>query len=366
MRNLILWSGVTALCLLAGACDGSSPVESEIRPVMTVTAARQQLADTGVQTGEITPRSETDLSFRISGRLISRTVEVGDFVQKGQVVGRLDDQDAQSSLRAARASVRSAEASLANAQADEARQHILLAKSIIAPARYEQADRDLAVAQADLEEALANLSSAESEVAYTELVADSDGIVTAIGADAGEVVNAGTMVVRIASSTEREALFDIAENMIRRAPGKAEVEVALADDPAIKAIGTIREIAPAADAVTRTYAVRVSLRNPPDEMRLGSTVTGRLRLPLEKLFVVPAQALSETGGRPAVFVVLPSRVLELRPVHVARYEEDEIAISDGLAEGERVVSAGVNQLRPGQTVRVAREEQTALLAGEAL
>ncbi len=167
------------------------------------------------------------------------------------------------------------------------------------------------------------------------------------------VVHAGQMVVQLAREGGRDAVFDVPEQLIRTGPRDPRVEIVLNDDPNVKAVGRVREVAPQADAATRTYRVKVGIENPPEAMRLGATVTGSIRMSAPPGVEVPASALTETGGRPAVWVVEPkNHTVSLRNVEVLRYDPAAIVISQGLETGELVVTAGVQTLRPGQKVRL--------------
>ena len=177
--------------------------------------------------------------------------------------------------------------------------------------------------------------------------------VTATGAEAGEVVRAGQMVVQLARQGGRDAVFDVPEQLIRSGPRDPVVEIALTNDPQVKATGRVREVSPQADSATRTFQVKVAIADPPAAMKLGDTVVGRIKLSAPPGVEVPASALTETGGRPAVWVVDPqSQTVSLRTVEVVRYDPAAVVISQGLETGEVVVTAGVQTLRPGQKVRL--------------
>jgi RND family efflux transporter MFP subunit len=185
------------------------------------------------------------------------------------------------------------------------------------------------------------------------LTADGAGAVTAVGAEPGEVVRTGKMVVQLARQGGRDAVFDVPEQQMRQGPRDPLVEVALTNDPAVKATGRVREIAPEADSTTRTFRVKVGIINPPDPMRLGATVTGRVTLTPPPGVELPASALTKTSDGPAVWVVDPrSLTVSLRKVDVLRYDPATIVISNGLDAGELVVTAGVQTLHPDQKVRL--------------
>ena len=188
--------------------------------------------------------------------------------------------------------------------------------------------------------------------ATQSFVADGPGVVTSVGAEPGEVVRAGQMVAQVARDGGLDAVFDAPEQLVRTGPRDPAVEIALSDDPRIKAAGRIREVAPQADSATRTFQVKVGIIGPPEAMRLGSTVTGRIRLAAPDGVEVPATALSQSNGRPAVWVVdRRSQTVSLRIVDVERYEAASALIAQGLDTGDVVVTAGVQILRPDQKVR---------------
>jgi RND family efflux transporter MFP subunit len=185
------------------------------------------------------------------------------------------------------------------------------------------------------------------------LFANPPGAVTAVGAEPGEVVHAGQMVVQLAREGGRDAVFDVPEQLILNGPQNHMVEIALSNDSRVKATGRVREVAPQADSATRTFQVKVGIDDPPEAMRLGATVVGRFRLSAPPGVEVPASALTETDGRPAAWAVDPqSKTVSLRNVEVLRYDPAKVVISQGLETGALVVTAGVQTLRPGQKVRL--------------
>ena len=344
------------LALALAACQEPEEASPRVRPVRTVIVQHTTDADPITLTGQIQSRDQVNLAFRVDGRLVERTVSTGSPVAPGQLVARIQGDDAEASLRAAKADLAAAQAGLAEAQSDEARQKQLLQKEIIASARYEQAERALASAQAQVEAAEAQATSAENNVGYTELQADSTGIVTATGAEPGEVVRAGQMIVQVAREGGKDAVFNVPAELIRTAPRDPLVNIVLADDPAITATGRVREVAPQADEATGTYLVKIELTEPPAAMRLGATVVGGISLSSTPVVRLPGTALTENASGPAVWVVDPaSGTVASREVNVLRYDLDAVIISDGLADGEIVVVAGVHALRPGQEVRLLDE-----------
>ncbi|MGH6896071.1 MAG: efflux RND transporter periplasmic adaptor subunit [Geminicoccaceae bacterium] len=211
----------------------------------------------------------------------------------------------------------------------------------------------LETAQSRADAAQAQLSIAESRLSYTELFADSAGTVTTVGAEPGEVVQAGRMIVQIAREDGRDAVFDVPAQLKDLAPADPEIEVVLTMNPAVSAIGRVREVAPRADPATGTFAVRVGLADPPSAMRLGSTVTGRMQVGHASGIEIPASALTRAEGQPAVWVVDPATAtVVLRNIEVARHDPVSVVVAQGLEPGDIVVTAGVQALRPGQKVRL--------------
>jgi len=327
----------------------------EIRPVRTVVVDPRSIDDDRQAVGDLRPRHESSLGFRVSGKVVSRAVDVGVAVKAGDLLARLDEQDFQNKLRAAEADVTAAEAVLTEARANEERQEQLLAKGVTTRTNYDAALRNRRSSEAKLDSGKAALALAKDQLNYAELRADFDGIITAVGAEPGQVVTVGQMVVRLAKPGDVDAVFNIAESAFRdRKPDeRPEVVVTLLSDPAIVSEGRVREVSPIADTTTRTYQVKVTLAAPPPAMRFGSSVSGRLKERTAPVVVLPASALYDAGGKPAVWVYdAASGEVGLRPVVVARFEAGRVVIAEGLAKGEVVVTAGVNRLRKGQKVRL--------------
>jgi RND family efflux transporter MFP subunit len=217
----------------------------------------------------------------------------------------------------------------------------------------ERAEQQLTSAQGAFDSAEAQVGIAKRRLADTELLADAPGVVTAVGAEAGEVVQPGRRIVQLARDEGKDAVFDVSASVIAIAPPDPDVAVTLSLNPAVTAEGRVREVAPRADAATGTIRVRVGLIDPPAEMRLGSTVTGRVHVGGLGGIELPASALTSADGVPAVWVVDPdSSTVALRPVSIARFNPATVSIEFGLEIGERVVTAGVQALRPGQEVRL--------------
>ena len=334
-------------------CDKAALPSLEARPVRAITIEQGAEGEIVSLTGRVRAKDEAGLAFRLDGRMIERPVHVGDVLKPGQVVARLDPQIPDNALRSAEANLASMEAVLAQARLTFGRQQQLLKDGWTPRANFDEAQQKLLTAQAQVDSAKAQVRIASEQQSYTVLYADAPGAVTATGAEPGEVVRAGQTIVQLARQGGRDAVFDVPEQLIRTGPRDPQVEIELGNDPQVKATGRVREVAPQSDSATRTFQVKVGIADPPDAMKLGDTVVGRIKLSAPPGVEVPASALTETGGRPAVWVVDPqSKTVSLRSVEVARYDQAEIVISKGLETGEFVVTAGVQTLRPGQKVRL--------------
>jgi RND family efflux transporter MFP subunit len=348
---------VVAGLALAGGCDGPPSKQPEVRPVRTVSVDPKPIDDDRQAIGEVRARYESDLGFRVSGKVVARLVDIGVSVKKSDVLARLDEQEYRNRLKSAQADIVAAEAVLEEAQGAEGRLRQLLATGATTRANYETALKNLRSAEAKLDSAKASRDLAKDQLSYADLIAEFDGIVTAVGAEPGQVVNIGQMIVRLARPTDKDAVFAIAESAFRGQPSggqRPEVTVALLSNPNISADGVVREVAPVADPATRTYQVKVTLKDPPEQMRFGASVIGRLKVATAPVVVLPATALFDKAGQTAVWVVdAATGVVSLKPVIVSRYETDRVILSSGLAKGDVVVTAGVNRLREGQKVRLA-------------
>jgi membrane fusion protein, multidrug efflux system len=344
---------VIAATLSIAACGQEQPKRVEVRPVRAIKVRHAPTDDTISLTGQIQAKDQVNLAFRIGGRLQERSVTVGDSVAPGQIVARLESQDYQNALRSSEADLASAKAVLANAQATANRQSELLSKGFATRVQFDQAEQELKTAQAQADSAEAKLQNAKDNLGYTELKSDAAGSVTAKGAEPGEVVAAGRMVLQVAKQGGRDAVFNVPSQLVRRGPNYPEVTVALSDEPTIKTTGHVREVAPLADAVTGTYVVKVGLDSPPESMRLGATIVGQVKIGTEPVIQIPGTALSQSAGKPAVWVVDPeNKTVSLVTVTVGHYDTYSVVVSDGLKDGDVVVTAGVQALRPGQEVRL--------------
>jgi membrane fusion protein, multidrug efflux system len=350
-KHQILWAALIAATVTG--CDKPAPPAQQVRPVRVVTVERHADGETVSLTGHIRAKDEVNLAFRIDGRMIERPVNVGDVLKAGQVVAKLDPQIQQNSLNTAQANLASLEAVMTQARLTFARQEHLVKNGWTSVAKFDEAKQKLETTQGQIDAAQAQLRTAQEQLSYTVLHADGPGVVTAKGAEPGEVVQAGKMIVQEALEGGRDAIFDVPEQLMRTGPRDPLVQIALTNDPSVRATGRVREVSPQADATTRTWQIKVGITDPPQAMQLGSTVTGSIKLAAPPGVELPASALTEAHGQPAVWVVDPqSKTLSLREVDVSRYDPASVVISKGLENGEVVVTAGVQTLHPGQRVRL--------------
>lgn len=348
-----------AICLtlaLAACREEEDTAAPELRPVRTIIVEESTAGETITLTGTVESQVEVDFAFRIGGRLLERLAGVGDTVEPGQVIARLDPADEENALRGAEAGLTASAAQLSEARSNYDRQRRLFERDIVSRAGLERAEQAFTSAQSAYDAAEAQVGIARRRLADTELVADAPGVVTAVGAEVGEVVSAGRRIVQVARDEGKDAVFDVPSNLVAVVPPDPEVAISLSLNPGVVAMGRIREVAPRADPSTGTIRVRVGLIDPPDDLRLGSTVNGRVQFGSSAGIEVPASALTSTEGVPAVWVVDPeTKTVALRPVEVTRFTPSAVGIALGLEIGERIVTAGVQALRPGQEVRLLGE-----------
>jgi RND family efflux transporter MFP subunit len=344
-------AGILILLSALAACHKEEKAASQtIRPVRTVTVALQEGGEAVSLTGEIQPRYQADLGFRVNGKILDRPVDVGTQVKPGDLLARLDPQQYKQELEVAKSEIAVAEAEVTRSQAQEYRQRELLKNGHTTQVAYDQALKTFKTAQARLDAARARQVQASENLDYTELKADNEGVITAIGADPGQVVSAGQMVVRLAQFGEREAVFNIAEGAFKSPPKDPTVTVHLVNNPEIETTGKVRYISPQADPATRTYSVRISLPDAPPQMRLGANVVGTVTLDQGQTVSIPGSALFQKDGKPAVWLVEKDSTVQLKPIAVQRYQGDSVVVGDGLAQGDVVVTAGVQKLLSGQKV----------------
>ena len=357
-RTFTTAGAVLATAMFVTACSKPAPSEEPVRAVKVSTVGVASIQSGAEFSGEVRPRIESRLGFRVAGKLVRRPVELGQTVKAGQVLAQLDPQDYKLATEAARAQVAAAATNRDLAAADFKRFKELRDQNFISGAELERRETTLKAAQAQLDQAQAQLNSQGNQASYTTLVADMAGVVTAINAEPGQVVSAGAPVVQIAQDGPRDVVFSVPEDKVAMIKAGSAVDVKVwASKTTVK--GVVRGVAASADPVTRTFVVKVGL-DAKDALALGTTVSvvpqafDRSGVQVIKL---PTSALVQSGKSTAVWVLdSASMTVKLQPITVATADGNEAVVADGLQPGMQVVTAGVHVLSPGQKVSIFKEK----------
>ena len=340
--------------LLVSACDQKTQAsrEAPARPVLVAEAHYAPREQAQVLAGVVKARTESDLAFRIAGKMAARLVDMGALVHEGDALARLDETDFRLQLEEAQAEQSSAKAALVQAEAEERRLTTLSKQGWTANADFDKAHAAADQARAAAMRADRAVSLAQNAIDYATLRADADGVISAVSAEPGQVVAAGAPIVRLAHTSEREAAVSIPETLIDRARAEpARVELwAL---PGVSVAAKLRELSPTSDPATRTYPARFSLIDPPPGVRLGMSVTVSLETDDAKVARLPIAALFDSGQGPSVWVVDPvTATLSVARIALAGYDADWAFIGAGVPEGAKVVALGVHKLDAGERVHV--------------
>lgn len=351
-----------ALMALAAALPGctseSAPHVAVPQPVRAASVTLSAAADVRSYTGTIKPRHESDLGFRVAGKIVDRRVNIGERVAPGMTLARLDASDYQLSLESAEAELKAAQSSLKQTEADEKRYAALNEKKWVSDASYEQKKAAADEARGRVERATQDLALAKNRLAYTDLVATQAGVITALPVEVGQVVSAGQLIARVARLDELEAVISIPESRIDSDRNAAATVTLWADDDRVYA-AKLREISPQADPTTRTYQARYSLMKPDAVIALGKTATVHLASQgAGERAKLPLAAVFREEGQPSVWLIDEShgRLIK-KSVEVSAWTETSAIISGGLAEGQKIVAAGVHKLDAGIPVRIVEVAQ---------
>jgi RND family efflux transporter MFP subunit len=351
MRGRV-FAALASLALLS-ACNKPAATEPPpIRPVLS-TVVEQSASRDLTLAGTVQPRVQTAFAFRVLGRITARPVNVGDVVEKGQMLAAIDPIALKLAAQSAAADLSNAQAQFANASGVAERQSALLKANATTQAQVDAAQQAEAAAQASLARAQAAVAKAREQLGYAVLNSDFAGVVTSVGAEVGQTVSPGQTVVNVAEPGARDAVIDVPDAVAGALALGGKFTVALQLNPAIAAQGQVREIAPEADAATRTRRVKIALDNPPQTFRLGSTITASLATGEASFVRLPASALLERQGKDEVWIVDPrSKTVSTREVKISKIGEDSIDVLSGLEPAMRVVTAGVHSLVEGQSVKI--------------
>ncbi|SDG90071.1 membrane fusion protein, multidrug efflux system [Pseudomonas benzenivorans] len=361
MFRQILSAAIPAsLIALLAACGNGEQAAQSIRPVMVV---QPQPAAESMDTypGEVRARLEPELAFRIGGKVAKRLVEVGQRVKKDQPLAELDPQDVRLQLEATRAQVAAAEANLRLVRAERDRYQKLQERNLVSRSQYDNAENLYRSGEARLKQIKAEFNVADNQAGYAVLRASQDGVIARRMVEVGQVVAAGQTVFTLAADGEREVLINLPEQAFERFKVGQTVAVELWSQPDRRFPGRIREMSPAADAQSRTFAARVAFSEGEVPAELGQSARVFIAHDGEVPLAVPLSALTAEQGRPYVWVVDPQdSTLKRTPVRIGAYGEKLVPVLEGLQAGDWLVAAGVQMLREGQQVRPVDRDNRAV------
>ena len=350
--NLVRPLAALAAALLLAACSAeTAPAPKAERPVQVQSVAFQAEDAARDFVGVVRARYETDLGFRVGGKMVARLVNVGDRVHAGDVIARLDPEDLRLQVESAEAELAAASTNLTQTSADFERYETLKTRGYASIADYDRKTAAKGEAESRLARAKRALDLARNQLDYAELKAGADGVITATLAEPGQVVALGQPVVKLAHRGEKEAVVALPENWLSKAR-EAKATVTLWSDNGHHYAARLRELSPQADQATRTYAAKFTILDPDDSVALGMTATVSLKPAGDALVAkLPLSAVLSRGSGASVYVVSQAGELTLRPVTVASFNEDDALITGGISTGEKVVTLGVQKLEPGLKVR---------------
>ena len=350
MKAILVAAALASVAILSSCSDQQGSADATPRQVGVVVAAKQPLTQGGVLTGEIRARVQSDLSFRVSGKIIERLVDVGTPVKAGQILARIDAEEQKADLEVATANLEAAEAQRTQAQLAFDRQRNLFQTQVTTRAAFDLAQETLLTAQGSAKSAQAELETARDALSYTELRADADGVITARNAEVGQVAQAAQVIFTLAHAGPRDAVFDVVETLFLGRKIEPSVTVSLLSDPSQKVEGKVREISPTIDSSTGTVRVKLSLNGDPS-MPLGAPVAGSFQYEPQSMIQLPWSAMASKGGDPAVWVVdAQTSKISMHAIEVGEYETGSFTVKEGVSPGDIVVSEGTKFLRPNEIV----------------
>lgn len=348
-KNAIL---LLVFTLQLAACEKAPEPLPPPRPALVIKVGEHEAANQGmVLVGEVKSRYESNIAFRVGGKIIKRYVDTGAVVKKGQVIATIDPSDANLSAQAAGADVRAAEANVALAKAELDRQKQLFEKKFISKSALDFREAELKTSTARLQQVQSQAAVTKNQSRYTTLTADIDGVIAQINAEPGQVVASGQMVANIMDMNHIEVLVAVPESRMKDLQKGKEVSVKMWANREKTYVGTIREISPAANSATRAFDVRVSINNPDAFVQVGMTAGVAFTQEKNTHFAIPNTALTEIKGNKTVWVINQAGVAEPRTVTTGDYTENGVEVLSGLQAGEMIAVAGVHTLLKGQKVK---------------
>ncbi len=347
---------IVAIAAMLAACSKPAEKAEDIRPVRAIVLASSDVDVNDAFSGEVRARYESQLGFRVPGKIVARKVDVGTVVKKGQALMQLDPQDLQLGQAQALAQLRAAETSRDLAAADLKRYQELRKQNFVSPSVLESRESQYKSAAASADAARAAYRNQSNQAGYASLVSDVDGVVTAVDAEAGQVVAAGTPVVKVARTDEKEVVFGVPEDRVDELRQVSDVKVKLWAEPSNAVPAKIREVSPVADPATRTYAFKVTLPAALPQAKLGMTAVVQFESKLaQPMIKVPLTALFHEKNATSVWLVEKGAV-RLVPVTVTRAEGNDLVLGSGVKAGQTIVTAGVHLLKNGQKVRILGDD----------
>lgn len=345
-------AGGFLLVLLLTGCQAPPPTSESPRVARVAQVEPAHTQDIEVYPGEVHARFESSLGFRVSGKISARRVDVGNQVRDGQMLAELDPRDLELARSSAKATLAAAQAALKLAKSEYGRYQTLRQKNFVSQFDLEAKTNALASARAHVAEAQAALDASRNQAGYAELRADADGVITTISGEVGQVVGTGQTIMTLAHDGASEVEISVPEQSIGRLKVGASAQIELWTETGKQHAGRIREIAPSADATTRSYRMRVSFDDESTKLLLGQTARVYFASDEDsQRFLVPLSAIYEQDSKAAIWQVdAKTRNVHLTPVEVVRYTESGALISNGLIDGGWIVTAGVHRLREGETI----------------
>ena len=341
------------LILVSAGCGQEEPAPPPPVVVRTQTITFDAQSAAYVYSGSVRGRYESRLGFQVGGKIIARRVDLGSTVKAGDTLMEIDPKDLEESQRMARAQMDAAKSKLSLAEVDFQRYDRLFQDGAASKSQYDQYKTAFDSASDSYKQATAQYNQSSNALEYSRLTAEADGIISELTAEVGQVVSSGQPVATLVRTGALEIEITVPENKIAEVRLEQPAAVSLWALPGVTLSGQVREISPMADSTTRTYAARVSLNAPPPEVQLGMTASVRLtpETSARRAALAPLSAIYQTGGRPQVWLVKDNQV-SLKAVTVEDFDENQVLITEGLGEGDVIVTAGVHKLHEGQTVRL--------------
>ena len=354
MARLIL---ILLLVALVSGCGAEKPAVDKAPFVKVQRAGEGRIISESVYSGVVVGRHSTNLAFQVGGQIMRRNVEVGDFVRVGEILMTINPRDVVQQTNQAAAQVNSTRAQLELARSNVERYRELFKANAIAAAVLDQYEANYAAALSAYENAQAVAAQTQNALAYTNLVADFDGVISAIAAESGQVVAAGQTVATLVQTAELEVEINVPENKLAEVAIGTRAEISFWAN-LDRILGTVREVSPVADSAARTYRVRISIPNPRDAIYLGMTAEVRFSAAenLAGVVLLPLSAIYQTGDAAQVWVVTAENQVALKPVTVEKFSGNEVLVR-GISAQDLVVTAGVHKLRAGMTVRISEAAQ---------